>query len=157
MMFRSKFVIVALTLSMLVFSVADMARADDKKKPKKRQNITFDTIKFEMKKGTPFKRKMLTKKINELDGKSITIRGYILPSFQQNGITQFVLVRDNMECCFGPGAALFDCILVEMVKGKSTSFTVRPVSVTGKFTVSEFKDPDGKHLAIYRIAGVVVK
>jgi len=157
MMFRSKFVIVALTLSMLVFSVADMARADDKKKPKKRQNITFDTIKFEMKKGTPFKRKMLTKKINELDGKSITIRGYILPSFQQNGITQFVLVRDNMECCFGPGAALFDCILVEMVKGKSTSFTVRPVSVTGKFTVSEFKDPDGKHLAIYRLAGEIVK
>lgn len=154
MMFRSRSVVVALTLLMLAGSVA---RGDDKKKPKKRQNITFDDIKFEMKKGMPFKRKMLTKKIENLDGQLVTIRGYILPSFQQNGITQFVLVRDNMECCFGPGAALFDCILVEMVKGKSTSFTVRPVSVTGKFKVSEFKDPDGKHLAIYRLEGEVVK
>ena len=157
MMFRSNSVIVALTLSMLISNASGVAWGEDKKKPKKRQNITFDDIKFEMKKGTPFKRKMLTKKIEKLDGQPITIRGYILPSFQQNGIKQFVLVRDNMECCFGPGAALFDCILVEMVKGKSTSFTVRPVSVTGKFTVSEFKDPDGKHLAIYRIAGELVK
>lgn len=156
MMFRSS-VIVVFTLSMLISVAAGTARGDDKKKPKRRQNITFDHIKFEMKKGTPFKRKMLTKKIEKLDGQLVTIRGYILPSFQQNGITQFVLVRDNMECCFGPGAALFDCILVEMVKGKSTSFTVRPVSVTGKFTVSEFKDPDGKHLAIYRLDGEVVK
>lgn len=144
----------ALTVAILVSAAA--ARGDDKK-PKRPKNITFDDIKFEMKKGAPFKRKMLTKKIEELNKKPIKIRGYILPSFQQNGIKQFVLVRDNMECCFGPGAALYDCILVEMIAGKSTSFTVRPVSVTGKFTVSEFKDPDGKHLAIYRLDGDEVK
>ena len=100
---------------------------------------------------------MLTKKINELHGKTVKIRGYILPSFQQKGIKQFVLVRDNMECCFGPGAALYDCVLVEMVEGKSTSYTVRPVAVEGEFTIREFKDPDGKHLAIYHLDGVKVK
>jgi hypothetical protein len=128
--------------------------ADDK--PKLR-NITFDDIKFEMKKGEPFKRSMLTKEIEKLHGKPIKIRGYILPSFQQRGITQFVLVRDNMECCFGPGAALYDCILVQMEKGKSTEYTVRPVAVTGIFSINEFKGPDGKHLAIYRMLGREVK
>ena len=44
-----------------------------------------------------------------------------------------------------PGAALFDCILVEMEPGKSTSYTVRPVAVEGVFTINEFKGPDGKH------------
>jgi hypothetical protein len=127
---------------------------DDKSKPR---DITFDDIKFDMVKGTAFKRSMLTKKIEELTGKPIRIRGYILPSFQQEGITQFVLVRDNMECCFGPGAALYDCILVEMEAGKETSFTVRPVTVEGKFEISEFKDPDGKHLAIYHLTGKHVK
>ena len=115
--------------------------------------ISFDDVKFEMKKKASFKRSLLTKEIVDLDGQLIKIRGYILPSFQQKGITRFVLVRDNMECCFGPGAALYDCIVVEMERGKSTSFTVRPITVEGIFTVREYKGPDGKHLAIYHLKG----
>ena len=81
----------------------------------------------------------------------------MLPSFQQSGIKKFVLVRDNMECCFGPGAAIFDCIIVEMQGSASASFSVRPLAVEGIFTVSEFKGPDGKHLSIYAIKGRSVK
>jgi hypothetical protein len=58
-----------------------------------------------------------------------------------------------MACCFGPGAALYDCILVEMDAGKSVSYTLKPVAVTGVFSIRELKDPDGKHLAIYHLAG----
>ena len=79
------------------------------------------------------------------------IRGYILPSFQQTGLTQFVLVRDNMECCFGPGAALYDCIVVEMHEGQSTDFTTHPVAVEGEFTIHELRGPDDKCLAIYHL------
>ena len=50
---------------------------------------------------------MLTPAVKKLTGKPIRIRGYILPSFQQAGIKQFVLVRDNMQCCFGPGQAAY--------------------------------------------------
>ncbi|HEX4132774.1 MAG TPA: DUF3299 domain-containing protein [Pirellulales bacterium] len=122
-----------------------------------RQEITFDTIKFPMEKTDEFKRSMLTPEIEKLGGKRVRIRGYILPSFQQSGITQFVLVRDNMQCCFGPGAALYDCIVVEMKPGKSTNFTVRPVAVEGTFAVHEFLDPDGKPLAIYHLDGDAVE
>ena len=122
-------------------------------KPTGTKDVTFDTIKFEMEKGDPFERTMLTPEIEALVGRPIRIRGYILPSFQQSGLTQFVLVRDNMECCFGPGAALYDCIIVEMKPGKSTNFSVRPVTVEGTFSVRELFDPDGKHLAIYHMAG----
>ena len=125
--------------------------------PKKPKDLTFDNVKFSMKKGDKFKRSMLTKKIEALNGQRIRIRGYILPSFKQKGIKQFVLVRDNMECCFGPGAALYDCIIVEMAKGKSASFTVRPVAVDGVFSIRPFKGPDGKHLAIYHLDGQSVK
>jgi hypothetical protein len=44
-----------------------------------------------------------------------------------------------------------------MEAGKTTSFTVRPVAVEGVFEVSEFKGPDGKHLAIYKMLGHEVK
>lgn len=112
---------------------------------------TFDDIKFDMKKGDPFVRSMLPGKIEQLKGTKIRIRGYMLPSFKQKGITQFVLVRDNMECCFGPGAALYDCILIHMSPGTSANFSTRPITVEGVFSIEEFKDPDGKHLAIYRM------
>jgi hypothetical protein len=122
------------------------------------KEITFDDIKLEMVKGDPYDSSLLTDKIKALDGQRIKIRGYILPGFQQNGIKQFVLVRDNMECCFGPGALLHDCILVAMVPPAETSFTVRPVSVSGKFTIREFKiEENGNILAIYHLDGTEVK
>jgi hypothetical protein len=122
------------------------------------KEITFDDVKLEMQKNDPFESKLLTDKIKALDGTQIRIRGYILPSFQQTGIKQFVLVRDNMECCFGPGAMLHDCILVEMVAPAEATYTVRPVSVEGTFSIREVKDPiNGKHLAIYHLDGTSVK
>jgi hypothetical protein len=115
------------------------------------QDLSFDDVKFEMEKGDPFTTDLLPGPVASLEGQRIRIRGYILPSFQQEGITQFVLVRDNMECCFGPGAALYDCIVVRMLPGRSTNFSVRPVS--GTFHVEELIGPDGRHLAIYSLDG----
>jgi hypothetical protein len=122
----------------------------------KPRDVTFDDIKFDIQKGEPFERSKLTEKIEKMHGTAVRIRGYILPGYQQKGITQFVLVRDNMECCFGPMAAIYDCVWVEMAAGKSTSFTVRPVAVVGKFEINELKI-DGQTLAIYRITGEDVK
>ena len=104
-----------------------------------------------MKKEEPFERKMITPTIEKLTNTKIRLRGYILPSFQQSGLTQFVLVRDNMQCCFGPGAALFDCIVVKMEDGKSTDFTTRPVAVEGVFSIDELRGPGDKCLAIYHL------
>lgn len=118
---------------------------------------TFDDVKFEMKKEERFERRMLTPEIEQLDGQRIRIRGYILPTFRQTGLTEFVLVRDNMECCFGPGAALYDAILVQMNAGVSTDFSIRPVAVEGVFSVRELIGPDGKHLAVYHLQGEAVK
>lgn len=118
---------------------------------------TFDDLRFDIEVGAAFKRSMLPDSIEALDGKAIRIRGFILPTPQKRGVKQFVLVRDNQECCFGPGAALFDCILVEMNEGQSAEYTIRPVAVTGTFAIQEFVGPDGKHLAIYHIAGDAVK
>ena len=79
---------------------------------------TFDDVKFAMEKTEKFERSMLTDKVRSLLGKPIRIRGYMYPTLRKRGLTQFVLVRDNMECCFGPGAALYDCILVTMAPGE---------------------------------------
>ncbi len=117
---------------------------------------TFDDLRFDIAVGDPFHRQMLPDSIEALAGKPMRIRGFMLPASQQRGIKQFVLVRDNMECCFGPGAALFDCILVDMNQGGTAEYTIRPVAVTGTFDIQEIV-ADGRHLAIYHIVGENVK
>ena len=121
------------------------------------REITFDDIKLEMQKGEPFARDRLTPRVEELERQRVRIRGYILPSFQQSGLTQFVLVRDNQECCFGPGAALHDCVVVRMQAGRTADFSIRPVAVEGRFRVEELRGPDGRHLAIYALDGESVQ
>lgn len=121
------------------------------------KEISFDDLVFEMEKGGQFKRTMLTEKINQMDGAQVRIRGFIRPAFKETGISKFVFVRDNQECCFGPGAALYDCILVELAGDKTTDYTVRPITVLGTLYLKEFKGPDGNIWAIYRMKNASVQ
>ena len=113
------------------------------------RETTFDDIKFEMELNDQFKRSMLTSKVEDLFGQRIRIRGYMYPTLKRKGLTAFVLVRDNQECCFGPGAALFDCIRVQMHPDKTAEFSIRPIAVEGIFKFEEFADMDGTTRAIY--------
>lgn len=126
-------------------TVVSTSTTDDKV-----HDLTFDDIKFEMETGTEYSSDLLTDAITKLSGSRISLRGYILPSTKQTGITSFVLVRDNQECCFGPGAALYDCVLVKLQSDHSVDFTVRPVTVEGEFMIKEYK-VGGRVMAIYRM------
>ncbi len=122
--------------------------------------ISFDDLKFEIEKGGKFVPAMLTDEIRALDGKKVRLRGFILPStlFRETDINEFVLVRDNQECCFGPGAALYDCVVVNLVGGVTTDFSTRPVTVSGTFKLKEYKYPDDSgHFAIYNLLGTEVR
>ena len=123
----------------------------------KLQQVGFDDLKFEIEKGGKFERSMLTEKIEALKGQKIRIKGYMLPSYQNSGLTSFILVRDNMECCFGPGAMIYDCINVEMASGKSSNFYVTPVSVEGVFDIEPYEDEDGNLLVLYHLSGESVR
>jgi hypothetical protein len=113
------------------------------------RETTFDDIKFEMELNDRFKRSMLTPQVEDLFGQRIRIRGYMYPTLKRRGLTAFVLVRDNQECCFGPGAALFDCIRVLMHPDRTAEYSIRPVAVEGVFKFEEFADMDGTTRAIY--------
>ena len=128
-----------------------------------RGEINFDDLQFPIEIDQRFTDDLLTDEVRQLDGREITIRGYILPTtlFKQTGIRQFVLVRDNQECCFGPGAALYDCMIVDMVPPETIDFTVRPITVKGKLTIDtkSYAHPGGKgpkgtsHFAIFHLDG----
>ena len=121
------------------------------------RNITFDRIKFDLKANADYKPEMLTPEIKALDGKNVRIRGFMFPSFKPTGLTEWVLVRDNLQCCFGGNAILYDCIIVDMKPGKSTDYTTRPVAVEGTLTIKDWFDIDGVRRAIYHLDGESVR
>ncbi len=52
------------------------------------------------------------------------------PAISAKGITQFVLVaRQHGNVALDLVPPLYDCMIVEMAEGKSTVFTVRPITV----------------------------
>ncbi len=132
-------------------AASDAAPARPRGLPSRKKQLTFDDLKFDIEKGEPFEREMLTQEIEALVGQTVHLSGFMLPSFQQSGLIEFVLVRDNMECCFGPGAALYDCVYVKMNPGKTADFNIRPVTVSGEFRIEEFIGADGMHLAIFEM------
>ncbi|MEM7317351.1 MAG: DUF3299 domain-containing protein [Planctomycetota bacterium] len=123
-------------------------------------DLTFDDLEFDIEVDEDFKDEMLTEKIRSFDGKSVILRGFILGAsvFQQKGFTEFVLIRDNQKCCFGPGAKIYHNVMVEMNEGKSADFSFTPVEARGKLTIKPWVNPgDGKTYSVFHLAAEKVK
>ena len=110
-----------------------------------------------MKKRERFKRTMLTEPVKDLVGQRVKIKGYIHPNSKKRGMKKFIFVRDDKECCFGPTAALYDCMLVTLGEGHTGKYTLRPVTVEGEFFLKEFNGPDGRVWAVYRMKNCEIK
>jgi beta-lactamase regulating signal transducer with metallopeptidase domain len=118
--------------------------------------LTFADLKFDIEIGKTFERSFLPDKIEALDGKEITLIGYMRPSFEASGINAFVFVRDIKENCFGPTAAIYDSIMVQMKKGTQTNYRVGPFKIRGTFVLEEREGPDGKPWAIYNLKNTTI-
>lgn len=140
-----------------VISTASSSGEAKKLNPNRVYELTFDDLKFEMEKTDDFERSLLTPEINQYDGAKIKLRGFIKPAFKQTGLTKFVFVRDNKECCFGPTAAIFDNVLVSLAKGQSTDYTTRPVQIEGEFFFREYSGYDGRVWSIYQMKNARVR
>ena len=122
------------------------------------RNISFDTLKFPMEKQELFKLAMLTPQVKALDGRRVKIRGFMLPSFINEGLKYFVLVRGNQECCFGPGAALFDAIHIDLAEGVTAEYSYPPIAVEGVLHIDPVENPrygegplENSHIYVFRM------
>jgi hypothetical protein len=119
-------------------------------------DITFDDLKLDMPLGTLFDRSMLTPQAEQLDGKHISLKGFIYAGgvFQSTGIKSFPFVM-NTQCKFGPQGLAYCVILVDLVEGVTTDFTTSPVTVEGKLSVRPF-NADGFTWSVYHMEGLRV-
>lgn len=113
--------------------------------------VSFDSLKFDYQLDGSYSDEDMPDEIKALGGKRIVIRGFILPGsvYQDRGFDQFVLIRDNQQCCFGPGAKLYHNMQIKMVEGKTADYTTRPVTVEGTFKLSPYIAPDDKCYSVF--------
>jgi hypothetical protein len=72
----------------------------------------------------------------ELEGKKIFIKGFIYPGRDKDRIRQFLLVRDQGDCCFGGNPKITDRIQVTLVDPLRLTFQSRLHKVGGTFHVA---------------------
>ena len=70
-----------------------------------------------------------------MDGRDVLLKGYMYPGKQQHGIVQFLLVRDQGDCCFGGNPKITDRVLVQLSDPRGIDFTPRLTKIAGRFAV----------------------
>ena len=92
--------------------------------------------------------------IKSLNGKNVCIRGYFYPTDLTTGgnVTDFLLLRNQIYCCFGDAVRINEWISAVMSNGKpfKASFTARPVTLYGTLEVSKKYD-EASSVNLYRM------
>lgn len=77
--------------------------------------------------------------IQALVGKPLFLKGFMYPEQQLDGLTNFILCRDNGQCCFGGQPKLTDMIKVKMSKDLTARYSDHMVSVAGVFRLRDLR------------------
>lgn len=90
--------------------------------------------------------------ILELDGVLIAIEGFMNPlAFDREGVSQFALVNDPLNCCFGATPQLNHWIDVSLPEDERTAYySLDPVAVYGRLEVGEVFE-DGFVISLFRM------
>jgi hypothetical protein len=90
--------------------------------------------------------------LKKLNGKRVRMRGYMLPTFQNEGIKRFTLCRDTSACCFGPDPTIYYLIDTTMKSGTSTSYVeAKAVDIEGIFRMEPVFNSSGIIAQFYHL------
>jgi len=95
--------------------------------------------------------------IEALDGQPIYIKGYMYPTRQRFGISEFVLVKDTGQCCFGGQPKLTDMIIVKFEDGMTVNHREQQLVGVGGVFRAYVPSKSGDLTAIYTIEGTHFK
>lgn len=91
------------------------------------------------------------------NGKDVLLKGYMYPGKQQNGIRQFLLVRDQGDCCFGGNPKITDRVLVQIADKRGIEYTARMRKIAGRFAIRPAGTADVEGGVLYHLENAVVR
>jgi hypothetical protein len=126
-------------------------------KPGDAEKITWDDVNLGMQADVVFRPFMISPRVQELEGKRISIVGYMHGGQAgQRGIKEFILLK-NTQCKFGPGGQADHLADVKLKTDTSVLFTPSPIKVEGTLVLEPFQGPDGNTWSIYRLESAQIR
>jgi hypothetical protein len=90
--------------------------------------------------------------IKALDGRKVSVGGFMLPLQVQEGrVTEFILLKNQMMCCYGKPPVINEWIRVKMSTGVKPAMD-QTITVFGTLHVTEYKE-NSQMLGLYRLDG----
>ncbi len=108
-------------------------------------------------------QKLVPPKVESLLGEKVFIKGYIRPDSTNNGlrrgITEFLLVRDNNQCCFGDVSKVmyYDQVAVKLDRGMSTDYSQGVFRVGGELAIRPGNSARGEPPLVYSLQADHIK
>lgn len=99
-------------------------------------------------------RRRLSPEVAPLIGQKLFLKGYMWQTQKSEGLTEFVFLKDNGDCCFGGEPKPFDMMVVKMVEGTTRSYEGRMVSVAGVLSANV---QAGEGEPVYTVDATVVE
>lgn len=95
----------------------------------------------------------IPEKVKELDEKKVAVTGFMLPVKMDGGlVTEFLLVKDPMLCCYGVMPRVNEWVVVKMVgKGVAPLMDV-PITFEGRLKVGQLYE-GGYLTGVYLLKG----
>jgi hypothetical protein len=93
----------------------------------------------------------------KMNGRDVLLKGYMYPGKQQRGIRQFLLVRDQGDCCFGGNPKITDRVLVQIADKGGIEYTARLRKIAGRFAIRPAGTADVEGGVFYHLENAVVR
>jgi hypothetical protein len=91
--------------------------------------------------------------VKEWNGKKAIVTGFMLPVKMDNGlVTEFLLVKDAMMCCYGTVPNMNEWVVVRMNKGGVRPLMDMPISFYGELDIGAMYE-NGYMTGIYLLKG----
>jgi hypothetical protein len=97
--------------------------------------------------------KDIPENVRRLDGKRVSLNGYMLPLKMEKGLVkEFLLIRSPMMCCYGIMPAPNEWVVVKMNGPGTVAMMDTPLNFYGTLRVGEIYE-DNMFTGIYRLDG----
>jgi len=142
-----------LVLAVLLLALPGLRAADEAQAVGFDQLASFEFTAPESEAAAPAAEKQIPDRIRELDAKRVAVTGFMLPVKMDGGlVTEFLLVKDPMMCCYGVMPKVNEWVVVKMVgKGVPPLMDV-PITFEGQLKVGQIYE-GGYLTGLYLLKG----
>lgn len=100
----------------------------------------------------PTGEEQIPAQVKSWNGRKVVITGYMMPVKMEKGlVTEFLLMRNTMACCFGTTPAMNEWVIVKMKKGVPPTMDL-PISLYGELKVGALFE-NGYMTGLYELDG----